>query len=1155
MQLRKAIILLLLSVMPLSAADVLLEVFTFAEPVGVTNRMQVWNAPFAFTTSSWSSVYLIKSNTLVNTELAYQPASTGGVFIADFVPPNTTNVYRLYSGHASTATPLISITTNAAYYEVTNSLLGARILRSGAALALQRSPLQGIRLYDGTWGSTNETTTSKGPWLYDYGTDTTMDVRNTNRLTATNLITTVIESGPVLFQVRNAYEYTRAAYSYGAVGSYSAGYGAFTNYLTVSAETPRIDFDDETNMELWHGVHIQELMSPDRARWKGHGATQAAYGYKEDTGTRYIQPNTGSNYWATRNLNTGEDVVPIPQGGDTDGPPKRLSRMVPWNQFGDNGGWVWQVFSSAGASTTPVIGAGVGAASRAGGLHASGVSYYSKASTRWGFSAEYAHRGENNVFDSGLKKMQWFVYIGRKSELPAFTAFHPIEQYGNLLKGINLTKQARWTTTFSGGPYNRMFMSFTDFTNNFMAPLRTSLATYNYYKAAEEYGHGAGIYDYIRENANGSWHTNAAFTNLDTARALLDDLMHGDGVNSHPNGGMSGGQKMTARLALVDLVLGDQWATDEQKRISRIGATAMGYLLWDNDWFPIDISGFNGIGPGTPNQLIQAKSSRDLFALEMQEHSFFSTKVAYVTNDLVEVTDDFLHDYGGGAETPHYINAAAMPIMQACLLAKRTTSFDPFAARLSKWTNFARSYMQMITMEARFATNSGMRKRVTWGDGPVEGAAIPGILAQGLVDLHPAVAAELMAVWHGMNKPHDGGTFMSTSTMINEGMSTNMPTLTHGNFPGVFSVLRSAYATTNETVVLMPNGTWYNDHRHQQDWGSLHIYVFGAPLAIAGSSFYTPRTPQAYMQNAVIPETLFASPWNGGQPVFDTTQTTGGFTSDATNRNFISFASSGWMDGHLTDASARWWNRDVRLIAANPELPVIVVRDTFSENNRSRVMTLQVASENNAITTPAGSYSVTVQDYPSHPPGGTIQTVTNGVREFVFTGGTWAGHPSSGINWKQAINTSENKFASAGAWGTFAQNSREQIQYRTANGVSTYRERLTQFRIRGSNDFNQIIVPYRKNAYVAGLTISTNGPDFQISNTNQYWRVSTNEWAYNVSTNRRVLAVWSGLTGSDTNGIAITGGPAEVDLRLTNTIFAIHGAAGKRTFTLPANYP
>jgi hypothetical protein len=1147
----KAIVFASLLCLPARAADVLLEAVPVYWPLNTANRLQAWNVPFTVTTNNWGTVFLTRSNTVANAELAFQPCSTGGVWVADSLAVGATNVYRLYSGHASTATPLITLATNAEHYQATNSLIGVRIVRSTANLALQRAPLQGARTRDGTWFSTNETSVNLGPWLYRWRTDATMDVRDTNRLAATNLVTTVVESGPVLFQVRNVYEFSRPAYNYAGVASYAASYGYLTNTVTLAAEMPDVFFEDITNMELWYGLHIQDVLTPNRLRGKGHAASQASWGYNEGNGTRYEQPNTGPNFDWTRDISTTENLVP--SDGTADGTLRKINICYPWPRFLDNAGWYEQAFASGGAGTSPVIGVAVGPSSKAKQMGNSGVSWYSKASTRWGFVVAYRHRGDDNAFSTDHRS-QWMLFIDQKANLPAYSQMQPIAMQQNLFAGINLTKLSRYVLDFTdrSDGYNHLFMSPALMTNVLIGPVRNDVNIYNYYFGASGQK-GQRILDYWRENANGVQHASLPVIVFNTASNLFESLINGDGVFDNDNGGMRAGMQALDMLANIDVILGDQHATATQKRQARLAGAALGYMLWDNDFTPLDVD--TRVPLGTPNQILQYNANRNSFAFEFPNHVYFAEQVEFATNNVVELIRSAYNSYGVAAETPHYIEAAFGPLIQNCLQLQQTPgALDPFQVEKQRMTNLARFYLQLLTpIEPRFG--SSFRKRATWGDGSTEGTWVPGALATGMAAVDTNLAAELLGAWKSMGKPHSEQ-FITTILTINESGASNALARAHENFPGGMSVLRVWEGTTNESVCWLPNGTWYNDHRHQQDWGSGHIYALGAPLAIHPGCLYTPRVNRMTMQNCVVNENNLASPWNLGQSVGGTSSTAGSFTDSATNANFVALGTSGWADAVLTDGNGRRWTRSVRLVGVNRNMPIYHVHDTFSEN-ASRVLQWHFAADNNAVTTPSGSYTVTAADDPSQPPGNaSVVTLSAGVAGLTFQGQTWNSHTSGGINWKVFFNSSEAKSFSAGAWGNLWNNDKEQIQYRTANGVGTYRERLTEPRVKGNEDFNQLIVPYRKNFDVTGLTVTTNGATWRVEHAGRYWRIGTNDWDYTEGSLRKALAVWSGTAPvSATNGLEIAGGPAELDLRVTNTVFTAHGNSGKRTFGLPAGYP
>ena len=89
-------------------------------------------------------------------------------------------------------------------------------------------------------------------------------------------------------------------------------------------------------------------------------------------------------------------------------------------------------------------------------------------------------------------------------------------------------------------------------------------------------------------------------------------------------------------------------------------------------------------------------------------------------------------------------------------------------------------------------------------------------------------------------------------------------------------------------------------------------------------------------------------------------------------------------------------------------------------------------------------------------------------RSLGFTGQTWKGHPTEGIDWDCYVIPREPQQAQIGNWANQASSSAPLFQ--AAQG-RPYEERQHILRVRGTGSFTTVIVPWKKGKKPEGLAV------------------------------------------------------------------------------------
>ena len=706
-------------------------------------------------------------------------------------------------------------------------------------------------------------------------------------------------------------------------------------------------------------------------------------------------------------------------------------------------------------------------------------------SRRAGFSVAIGQRSPDARFFK-QPRFQWGLFTGTKgSDLKPATEIQPIARQLNLHGGINLDKVQRFTLDFPDPPqgYGAMYM-----------PKAALTKLIEKLRADKSGVHGGGFHSWLYNaepmgrqlidlwaDTTGKQAEKVAAEIESLARTFLDMFVNGDGIYAVPVHYWHGGLEMSRKLVWLDQLMGSDQTTPEQKQRLKAIAVLFASILYDDDFVPL--GNHDGINLGTPNMPVQQQNYRQMYALMLANHPMLKERAKGVAGAAKGMLMQTVNEHGAHMGSLHYVGAANGPLLATFQQLQMAGIDDAFATneRLAKFAEF---YMQALSPpEVRFG---GKRLMVAIGDGCTEGTEEYGMMGTGFAKSKPALSKRLMGAWRENGKVHTGF-HGSTLLKIDDELPGESPNLASAKFPGYFSVLRSGWGTPEENAVWCVNGNFYVDHGHN-DLGAVIAYLLGTPVSIDWGPIYSPRVSGGVMHSGVIQEAAFGQPWDKDVTSLDNGVGFSGHygnhgVGEATaldvspnGRRMVSTIRSGAGENQTT------WVRTVTLVSKNPELPVLVIRDTFSGKDAAapKIFTLNLMAEG-AVETPVGPQTPLVRMHPAAekptdpatqmPSAGKVFPLSPGVNRLGFTGQTWKGHPTEGIDWDVYVVPTEPQQAHIGNWGNQASSSAGLFQ--AAQGRK-YEERQHILRVRGTGSFTTVIVPWMKGKKPEGLEVSTN---------------------------------------------------------------------------------
>lgn len=763
-------------------------------------------------------------------------------------------------------------------------------------------------------------------------------------------------------------------------------------------------------------------------------------------------------------------------------------------------------------------------------------------------------RGDDNPPNQGRwtdrARFAWGLFVGTKADLADPYQVQPIARQMNIHSGINLQKLVHWQLDYPDPKrgYGAIYMDG-KIIQGMIAKLRDDKGGpygggyYQYLFNAEPYSRDmiTMLADTTGEKAH-----KAAQQICDSARALLDKYVNGDGIYDFTSHYWMGAGPMNSAAVVADQVLAIPQITPDEKAKLKATLALFANIVWDDDFVPMN--GKAGVNLGNENMPVQMAGYRDFFALLLNEHPTMHPHAEALKTDGLQRVRAIVNEYGAEIGCVHYIGASFLPTLSLMQAIQQQGEVDPFKVepRLAKFAEF---YMNLLTPpEGRFG---GPRYLISTGDGPTESSPIFGQLATGFAKANPELSKRVMWAWRQGGKPHAnfGGT---TLLRIDDSLPDQDSKLGNANFPGYYAVLRHGWGTPNETAIWFINGDFYRDHRHL-DKGEVIMYALGLPLSLDWGAQYAPSTGGGIMHSAVLLEPMFGQPWDQ-----DVKNLNGGSTwarSDQTA--YAAFRTAAFSQGNMTDGKTTW-TRASYSIHPNDAYPALIIRDTFAGEQAAvaKIFTLNLMAQG-PVQTPIGVMTPPVRTWGDgyndkinheYPSAGQVFALQPGVNKLGFTGAQFGTpeKPLPGIDFDLYTVSDLPQQAHIGDWADNWVAGAASL-FQTANG-RPYEERQHILRIRGAGPFTTVILPWRKGQpRVAAVT--REGALLVITAGDE--KTTIGDSFYNFAQGaKKGLVAFTGAKAAG-EGITIDGGPAEVLLDAAAVTITVAGAAGARAITLP----
>jgi len=958
---------------------------------------------------------------------------------------------------AATLAGAVTVRETPAYYEITNGLTGVRVPQSvnAADTAQIPAPVQGLRMRDGKWYGT-------GPnWLgYQSAADWT------KRTLATGMSVRFRECGPLKTVVQIDYRFDHPELKYGQQVLKPAGQGYYTSTITLLAGQPSILFEEDTDFEPSWSIELYDAVRPTHARYRGHHSTDARFGYEPD-GRRYRASNErGSDGDAEVKLDYARPRVPSYHSSDD-----TWRVMCVWDPWCFDSGWYWQAFNRDAPESANLVGIFAGSASRALGAHMSGVGI-STAPPDSGDKPRFAlnltsHRRGPDARVFPRSRWCWGLYAGTREDVKPAAEIQPINLQMNLHGGVHLDKVHRWTLDFPDPPegYGTAFMSRRGI-DALKARVQGDPSYYQWLYGNDTYTRPLldAWRDPGREKLAGC--LDQIFKQ---SREMLESLVNRGGIYDFSIHYWHGGLAAQRYGVWIDQLLGDPRLTADERARLKAAAVLFANVVWDDDHAPIS-STDHGLNLGTENMPIQQWGYRRFYALFLARHPTMVERAEQVEGQLRATVEQVINDSGAEIGCPHYIGASLVPTLNTLLQVKQLGRTDPFR-QWPKLAKFAEFYLNLQTPpEPRMGNKPAL---VAWGDSGLETSETFGLLGTGFRDADPALSQRLMGAWADGGKQHSFF-FGTTTVMIDDTLpargardlrdrpsSSDRP-LSDATFPGYCSVLRHGWSTPDESALFFVNGDFYRDHRHY-DHGSIVLYALGKPISVDWSAIYTPHAPGGYVHSMVIPEPAIGHAWDRDGALL----TGGQVWRESTQEAFQSFPDRAYARATFSGDKLQW-TRAVTVVRTVPSQPIILIRDRFSGENAAipKVSSLNLMAVG-AVQTPAGpivpperTHPVTDRkEDPAVLPSATRPfALPAGASEFGFTG-------RYDVDFAVYSLGSQPHQALLGNWADTA----------WGGAVTEREERQHILRVRGTEPFTTVIVPWRRDAKPQGLSVTLDG--------------------------------------------------------------------------------
>ncbi|MEY3367107.1 MAG: hypothetical protein RI973_262 [Bacteroidota bacterium] len=742
-------------------------------------------------------------------------------------------------------------------------------------------------------------------------------------------------------------------------------------------------------------------------------------------------------------------------------------------------------------------------------------------------------------------RFEWAIFAGEKgSDLPAANVVQPIGLTMNRLSGM-----ANKVDNYQGTPlvFNNSFLTGSLYKSSAsMSALINKIRTDNsfYEEMIHIDPYFKNIMDAWRDDPGNPVNTGLAYQEIvNYATNLKSALKTGDGIYSYQHHYTLGSNEMQ-RLAIKTAgLLADNKLSAAQRNDLQGIAALFARILWDDDFVPFYLD--HGLSFGTGSQGNTYALRRWFFCLLANTTPEFSTRASAVSDFLQTAINEYVNAHGAAKGTPHYLQPTMDQLAMIALQLRNAGIVNKFSS--SDTLKYFADFLLYLKTPASVRFNNH-RKLISLGDGSEESAAIFALMATGFADVDTLLSRKLM---HAYRNGRATGTDFGFVTMaVNQELpDTNLFDAKTGHFPGYMSTMRSGVGTNNESALWFLNGDWFSDHRND-DRGQAVIYALGAPLSLNFGSFYTPHMISPHLKNSLAPESLFPQ-WNGAsQPFILSSEVWNG----SSNQAYQAYKNSSYSKALINGLSENW-TRQVHFFSPRVQNPIFIIKDSLNTSSNF-IWNFNFMAEG-PVQTPSGTVDPpnafwngqgSPQEQPSASP---LINLGTGLNRFDFQGSNWVTHPSSGIDWEVYVQTQNPGGATLSEMGHNFIPTNELNDF-TVNNGSSFAENQTLLRIKGTNSFYTVIVPYPKGQRPTDLSITKTGNTLFINAPGLFsFNTDLASAKYTEPGGRKVLTAFDSQSYS-LGGATVAGGPMELEM-LADTIYArLHGPGGVRTVTLPA---
>ncbi len=1124
----KSTIAILLTALSIHGAD-----FNFKEVAGATSVLQRLEWPIDTNGLPFPNVRIVGHDGV--TEVPFQIISNG-TYITMLHTPGAyqTNFWTIKTDQP----PIV--------YSGSNYIGGVTNVSATAHWGIGRTNgLTGFRLVNPNY-SGNKTNAWLQGWLHRDGSlisgqtgmrEFTFNLAQSSPIiTATNTIITFMEDGPLLTVVKIRNEFLRSAWSYGSVTIPSAP-AYWETTVTFEANQPSFVMYEHSNAEVIMELETRGFLVANQLRMRAHSFSSQGLGSPINGG---FYAGSASGVDAIKAI-TNNIVPDYYSGVDVNGAHYRYGQPWHFTAGVPDYPWIQIAMDSGGANSSPIFGWFSGRAGGTVGAQLSGAGFYSLSGPRQGIRFAMSHR-DGGVLITDRHAMHWGLYVGTNGATSdATTPYFPeYLKQACLFGGIPYNKLHRIETTYGDrSQYGNMFLPLPYVTNLAYRVRNNEPGLVSYLKQKDVTPTWWTIVD-MWADATGAKTRQAATNTQNLLFSFIDAQANKGGTIQNEYNFLQGGQKFQNQAIVADQILNDPLASVWDRYIAKHACAVFGSLLHDPDFYHLDENGTNRLSLGSANFPIQYRGFRTLYDLWLTNHPYIGTFFLTASNNTVSnISTVFKLPDGAGIDSTHYLETTCVPTILN-LMQLQQLGVDHSTNEVIH--GFAEFYMRMVyPPDPRFGNR---KKLIPIGDGSYEGPAVLGLLPAFLNASNPTLSKRANQLWVECDKPYTF--FYAPGGLVHREDLDVLPVALNSRLTrGYASHSRLNWNTTNESAVTLIAGELYHDHRNH-DRGMLVIHALGQLISGQFGSFGSPPSQGANLRTLCCKESTFtfwdethtaASMGIGGMP---------GDFSTSTNGAFVALGHGTLMEAVMTGTGLTW-TQQVQHID-NGINTIIRSKDTFSD--LTRMIRAYNIFGTGVVATPNGNFAPPTVI--NNPPQTTLigNVPATSLQKYRFGGTPWLAHPNGGVNVAQYIRNPYAITSAVSQWSHVWHPATEQAQYTAANGTS-FNESQHRLLHESTNGFDITTVVWRK-----GTTeplVYTNGNSIVVSNG---WVTVFDDTKYehNNGTTRRTLGLFTGNTATGTNGLAIVGGPSELDLRLTNSIFTMHGNVGKRTFTLPANW-